>query len=472
MRRISPAGWVLALTSAAALTIMLDMLVVTTALSTIRTGLGASAETLEWTVNAYTLPLAALLMTASVLGDRYGRRRLLIIGLAVLTAASAACALAPDAGVLIAARAAQGAGSAMVMPHAMALLGAAFPAERRARALGVFSGVTGLGTLGGPLVGGAIVEELAWQWIFWLNVPIGLVLIPLIRARVPESRGAGRRLDPAGVVLVTGGSLGLVWGLVRGSAAGWTGPEVVGAFAAGAVLTTAFVLWERRAAAPMLPMRYFRTPAFAAGNAAGFLLYGSIFGATYFFAQFLQNGLGYGPLGTGLRLAPWTVTLFLFAPLAGRLVGRVGERVLVSGGLLLAAAGLAWIALIASPGTEYPGLVPPLILMGGGVSLAMPAAQNAVIGSVPAIGVASGTFNTLRQFGGTFGIAVSAAVFASAGGYGSARAFTDGFAPATWVLAGLALGAAVVGLGLPGRRAPVPAPAPAPSTLPDPIGRP
>lgn len=457
MRRISTEGRVLALTSAAALMIMLDMLVVTTALSTIRTGLGASIETLEWTVNAYTLTFAVLLMTASALGDRHGRRRLLTAGLAVFTAASAACALAPGIGALIAARAVQGAGAAMVMPHAMTLLGAAFPARRRARALGIFSGVTGLATLGGPLVGGAVVEGLTWQWIFWLNVPLGLALIPLVRAHVPESRGAARRMDPGGVVLVTGGALGLVWGLVRGNSAGWDGPEVAGALTTGAVLTAAFVAWERRAAAPMLPMRLFRTPAFAAGNAAGLLLYGAIFAAAFFLAQFLQNGLGYGPLGTGLRLAPWTVTMFLIAPLAGRLVARVGERPLITGGLLMEAAGFAWIAIIASPGMDYAEMVAPLVLAGVGVSFAMPAAQNAVIGSVPEIGVASGTFNTLRQLGGTFGIAAAAAVFAAAGGYASPQAFTDGFAPAMGVVAALALAAALAGLGTPGRRVPEPA---------------
>jgi EmrB/QacA subfamily drug resistance transporter len=439
MRKISAEGRVLALMSAASLVILLDMLVVTTALSAIRTSLGASIETLEWTVNAFTLAFAVLLMPASALGDRHGRRRTLTAGLAVFTAASSACALAPGTGTLIAARALQGAGSAMVMPHAMALLGAAYPAERRARALGIFSGVAGLATLGGPLVGGAIVDGLAWQWIFWLNVPLGLALIPLIRALVPESRGAARRTDPVGAALVAGGALGLVWGLVRGNAAGWSGFEVTGALAAGAALTAAFVLWERRAAEPMLPMRYFRAPAFAAGNAAGFLLYGAIYGAAFFFAQFLQTGLGQDPLGAGLRLAPWTVGLFVIAPLAGAMVSRFGERLLVTGGLLMVAAGFGWIALVASPGMDYAALVPPLVLAGAGGAFAMPAAQNAVIGAVPAIGVASGTFNTLRQLGGTFGIAVAAAVFAASGGYGSPAAFTRGFAPATGVLAVLAL---------------------------------
>ena len=457
--------WVLALTSLASLMVMLDMLVVTTALSTIRLHLGASIEELEWTVNAYTLSLAVLLMTASALGDRLGRRRLLVAGLGLFTAASAACALAPGIGWLIAARAVQGAGAAMVVPLAMALLGAAFPAEQRARALGIFSGVTGLATVGGPLVGGAVVQGLAWQWIFWLNVPIGLVLVPLIRNRIQEGYGSGTSVDVGGLGLVTGAALGLVWGLVRGNGSGWGSFEVVGSLLAGTLLLVAFVAWELRAREPMLPMRFFRSRAFAAGNAACFLLYGSIFGAAFFFAQFLQTALHYGPLGAGLRLVPWTVTLSLVAPVAGARVNRVGERPLIVAGLLLQAAGFAWIALIAEPGLAYSAMVVPLVVAGCGVSMAMPAAQNAVIGAVPrsAIGKASGTFNTLRQLGGTFGIAILAAVFAGTGGYASAQAFSDGFGAATGVAAGMSLAAAIAGLLTPGRRPPSPVVAPAPA---------
>jgi EmrB/QacA subfamily drug resistance transporter len=445
--------------------VMLDMLVVTTALSTIRLDLGASIEQLEWTVNAYTLSFAVLLMTAAALGDRFGRRRLFAGGLALFTAASAACALAPGIGWLIAARAVQGAGSAMVVPLAMALLVAAFPAGQRARALGLFSGVTGLATVGGPLVGGAVVQGLAWQWIFWLNVPIGLLLVPLILSRVEEGFGSGTSLDLGGLVLVTGAALGLVWGLVRGNGAGWGSPEVVASLAAGALLLLAFVAWELRAGEPMLPMRYFRSRAFAAGNAAGFLLSGSIFGVAFFFAQFLQTALRHGPLGAGIRLVPWTITLTLVAPLAGARVNRVGERPLIVGGLVLQAAGFAWIALTARPGLAYPAMVAPMVLAGCGVSMAMPATQNAAIGSVPreAIGKASGTFNTLRQLGGSFGIAILAAVFAATGGFASAQAFSHGFAAATGVAAGMSLAGAAAGLLTPGRRAAAPLPAPLPA---------
>ncbi|HEY4463624.1 MAG TPA: DHA2 family efflux MFS transporter permease subunit [Streptosporangiaceae bacterium] len=447
--------WVLALTSVAALMVGLDMLVVTTALTTIRLHLGASIEQLEWIVNAYTLSLAVLLMTASALGDRFGRRRLFIIGVGLFTAMSAVCALAPSIGWLIAARAVQGAGSAMIMPHALALLSGAYPPARRARALGIFSGVMGLAILGGPMVGGAVVQGLAWPWIFWLNVPIGLAVIPLAARRIRESRGTGARLDLGGVVLVTVAAFGLVWGLVRGSAAGWGSAEVTGALAGGAVFTAAFVAWELRVREPMLPMRLFRSRAFAAGNAATFGMYGSVFGAAFFLAQYLQTSLHYGPLAAGLRLAPWTVTLSLVAPVAGAWAGRIGERPLIAGGLALQAGGFAWIALVARAGASYPAMIAPLVLAGCGVSMAMPAAQNAVMGAVPpaAIGKAAGANNTLRQLGGTFGIALLAAVFTGTGSYASAGAFRAGFGPAAGVAAGLSLAAALAGLWIPGRRA-------------------
>jgi EmrB/QacA subfamily drug resistance transporter len=444
--------WVLALTSVASLMVALDALVVTTALSAIRLDLHASLEELEWTVNAYTLSLAVLLMTGAALGDRFGRRRVFVAGVAVFTLGSAACALAPGVGWLIAARAVQGAGAALVMPLALALLSAAFPIERRARALGIFSGVTGIAVLGGPVVGGAIVQGIAWQWIFWLNVPMGLVLAPLALRRMAESFGPAARLDLPGVALVSGGALGLVWGLVRGNPAAWGSAQVVGALAVGTVLFAGFVWRELRAREPMLPLTLFRARAFSAGNAAGLFLFASLFGAVFFMAQFLQIAQGDGPLEAGVRLLPWTGTLFVVAPIAGARVSRVGERPLIAGGLLLQALGMAWIALIAAPDVAYAELVVPLLLAGAGVSMAMPAIQSAVVGAVGRehIGRASGTFNTLRQFGGVLGVAILAAVFAAAGGYGSPAAFGDGFAAAIGVSAVLSLLGAVAGALVPG----------------------
>ena len=449
-------AWVLALTSLASLMVALDALVVTTALSTIRLGLGASLEALQWTMNAYNLSFAVLLLTGAALGDRYGRRRLFVAGLILFVVASAACALARSAGALIAARAVQGAGAALVMPLAMALLSAAFPPQERGRALGMFSGLTGLALIAGPVVGGAVAEGIAWQWIFWINVPIGLVAIALVRRRIQESFGMSTAVDVLGVILVTGAVLGAVWGLMRGNASGWTSPEVIAAFVAGLLLAGAFVAWELRARAPMVPMRFFGSRAFASGNAACFLYTGSLYGAVFFMAQFLQTAQGHGPLGAGLRLLPWTATLFVVAPLAGVLVNRTGERTFIAGGLILQAIGMAWVALIAAPDLAYASLVAPLILAGAGISMAMPAAQNAVFNSVAQteLGKASGTFNMFRFLGGVSGIAVAVAVFAAAGSVDSPRAFTAGFVVAIAVSAALSLAGAVAGMWQPARREP------------------
>jgi EmrB/QacA subfamily drug resistance transporter len=349
------------------------------------------------------------------------------------------------------------------MPLAMALLSVAFPREERAKALGIFSGVTGLALVSGPVVGGVIAQGIDWQWIFWLNIPIGLITIPLVLSRIRESVGPGTGLDIPGLALVTGAALGVVWGLVRGNNAGWGSSEVVSALVAGIVLAVAFVAWEVRAREPMVPMRLFRSRAFSSGNAVGFLLWGPVQGTLFFMAQFLQTAQGHGPLGAGLRLLPWTATLFVIAPLAGALVKRTGERPLIVVGLFLQAVGMAWIGRIAAPDLPYTTLVAPLIVAGAGASMAIPATQNAVLSSVAAteIGKASGTFNTLRFLGAVFGIAILAAVFARTGSFGSAQAFSAGFAPAIGVSAALSLLGAVAGMWQPARREVAVAQAPA-----------
>ncbi len=448
--------WALALASVAAFMISMDSLVVATALSTIRRALGSSIETLEWTVNAYNLTFAVLLVTGAALGDRFGRRRMLVAGLALFSAASAACALSPAIGWLIVARAVQGVGGALVLPLALTLLSAAFPPERRGRALGFFVGMVGLGTLVGPLVGGAVVQGLAWEWIFWINVPIGLVAIPLILARVEESLGPNSRLDFGGLVLVTGGVFGLVWALVRGNGSGWSSLEVIAALAAGALLLAAFVAWELRAPAPMLPMRFFRRRAFSAANAVNLCLYASQFGTLFLLAQYLQVALGYGPLGAGLRLMPWSGLMMIFGPIGGALADRIGERPLAVGGLLMQTIGMGWLALSAGPGLAYSQMLPPLVVSGIGPSMAMPATQRSIIGAVAPdeIGKASGAGSTLRWLGAVLGIAILTAVFAGRGSLASPQAFTHGFGAAIGVAAALALVGAIVGLGMPGRPGP------------------
>jgi EmrB/QacA subfamily drug resistance transporter len=447
-------GWVLALTGIGSLMAALDTLVVSTALSTIRLHLHASIEQLEWTVNAYNLSFAVLLITAAAVGDRFGRRSLYATGLGLFAAASAACALAPDVGWLIAARTVQGAGAALIMPLGLALLSDAFPAERRGSAIGIFSAITGLAVASGPLVGGAIVQGINWEWIFWVNVPIGLLAIPLVLTRMQESRGPLSSLDIRGLALVTLAALGVVWGLVRGNQAGWGSVEVLASLAAGVLLMIGFVAWEMRTREPMLPMRFFRSRAFSAGNAAIFFTFASLFGTVFFYAQLLQTALGYGPLGAGLRLLPYTATFMTVAPIAGALVDRIGERPLLVAGLTLQTVGMAWLALIAKPDLAYSHMLAPFLIAGVGVSMAIPSAQNSVVGSVAseAIGKAAGVNSMMRELGGVFGIALAVAVFAATGGYASAQAFTDGFGPAIGVSAGLALAGALAALALPSRR--------------------
>jgi EmrB/QacA subfamily drug resistance transporter len=445
--------WTLMLTSVASLMVGLDLTVVTTALNTIRLDLGASIAELDWTINAYTLTIGVLLLPAAAAGDRLGRRRVLAAGLAVFTASSAACALAPSIGVLIAARAAQGIGTAMVLPQALALLSGAFPAQTRGKAMGLFAGITGLAILGGPVIGGVVVEGLAWQWIFWLNVPIGIALIPLVSRYMAEARGPRTPFDVTGLALSGFGLLGLVWGLIRGNAVGWGSPQVYGSLAGGMALIVAFVASERRARSPMLPLSFFRNAPYVSANAAGFTMTAAMMGGVVFFMQYLQASLGEGPLAAGVRVLPLTATLFVVAPIAGRSVTRVGERPIVVVGLLCQSAGLVWIAL--GTGGTYPALIPAMVLTGVGVSAAMPAAQNAAIGAVrpEAIGTASGVYNAMRQIGGAFGIAIASAAFAAAGSFASPAAVSHGVRTALLVTAVIPALGAIAGVGLRGRRA-------------------
>jgi EmrB/QacA subfamily drug resistance transporter len=447
-------NWTLGVTALASFMMALDGQVITTAFATIRADLGASVQTLQWTVNGYNLTFAVLLLTGAALGDRFGRRRMFAVGIALFALASAACALAGSAAALIAARSVQGAGAALVMPLAMAILSGAFAKEERARALGIFSGVTGFALIIGPAVGGFITESLGWRWIFWINLPIGIIAIALVLARLRESFGPMAALDIPGLIMVAAAALALVWGLLRGNAMGWSSAEVMSTLAAGALFAAAFVAWELRAPSPMVPMRLFQSRAFSSGVAASFLFYAAMYGVLFLLPQFLQTALGYGPLGAGLRLLPWTATLFVTAPIAGTIVNRIGERPLVVTGLLMQAVGLGWIAIAVAPGVAYANLVAPLLLAGVGVSMAMPAAQNAILSSVAVteMGKASGVFNMGRFLGGMFGIAALVGVFSGKGSVDSAAAFSTGFAAAMMLAAALSLLGAVAGVWLPARR--------------------
>ena len=375
--------WTFVITSVALFMVVLDNLVVSTALPVIRTDLGATIEELEWTVNAYTLTFAVFLLTGAALGDRFGRRRMFIVGLALFTGASAAAALAPSMDALIAARAVQGIGGAIVTPLTLTMLSAAFPAEKRGLALGAWSGIAGLAVAAGPLVGGAVVEGIAWQWIFWLNVPIGLVALPLARM-LDESHGPDRSLDLAGLALASAGLFGLVWGLVNGNADGWGSPLIVGSLVAGALLLAAFVAWEARVKEPMLPLRFFRDRAFSAANGASLAMYFGMFGSIFLLSQFFQTAQGYSPFEAGLRVLPWTAMPMLVAPIAGALSDRIGGRPFLAGGLALQAIGLAWIAAVSEPDIGYSSLVGPFIVSGIGMGMFFAPVANIVLTAVGA----------------------------------------------------------------------------------------
>ena len=446
--------WTFLITSLALFMTALDNLVVTTALPVIRRDLGATLPQLEWTVNAYTLTFAVLLLTGAALGDRFGRRRMFVIGMAIFTAGSSFAALAPSGDVLIVARAIQGLGAAIVTPLTLTILSAAVPAERRGLALGAWGGISGLAIAIGPLVGGAIVEGMSWQWIFWLNVPIGLLVVPLARLRLAESRGPASRLDLPGLALASSGLFSLVWGLIHGNGDGWTSPGIVAAFVAAAVLLVAFLAREARTGEPMLPLRFFRSRTFAAANAVSFLMSFGMFGSVFLLAQYFQIAQGYSPLGAGLRTLPWTAVPIFVAPLAGVLSDRIGSRPLLVAGMVLMTAGLAWMAGVSAPGTEYLRVVPGLVLSGTGMSLFFAPTANLVLGSVRAAeeGQASGANNAIREMGGVFGVAVLASVFASRGGYASPANFVSGLVPAVWVGAAIVSVGIVAALAIPARR--------------------
>src|SRR5215208_4024101 len=446
--------WTFAITSVALFMTTLDNLVVTTALPVIRKDLDASLSGLEWTVNAYTLTFAALLITGAALGDRFGRRRMFGVGLVIFTLGSAAAALAPSIEVLIAARAVQGLGGAIVMT--LTILSASVPAERRGLVLGAWGGISGLAVAIGPLVGGAVVQGISWQWIFWLNVPIGLVLIPLALLRLRESRGPNDALDLPGVALASVGLFAIVWGLVRGNGIGWGSLEITASFVLGLIVLAAFVLWELRAIEPMLPLRFFRNRTFTAANVASFLMFFGMFGSIFLLAQFFQTVQGYSPLQAGLRVLPWTAMPIFVAPIAGALSDRIGGRPLMVTGLALQAAGLFWIGIVSTPTVAYAELITPFVLSGIGMALYFAPVANVVLSAVKPIeeGQASGANNAIRELGGVFGVAVLASVFAHYGGYRTGPTFVDGLTPAIYVGAALVAAGAVAALGISRKKRP------------------
>jgi EmrB/QacA subfamily drug resistance transporter len=446
-------GAVLAAVGIPMFMVALDNLVVTFALPVIKTELGASLADLQWFVNAYVLSFAALLLTASSLGDRIGRLRVFVGGIGLFTLASAACALATEPIMLTAARAVQGLGAAAVMPLSLTLLAASVPENKRNVAIGIWSAISGLGVAVGPLVGGAVVNGLAWQWIFWVNVPVGLIAVPLAARVLSDSRGGAVKLDPLGLVLSSAGLLSLVWGIVHGGEDGWGSAGVLIPLLGGVALLVAFLAWERRAAAPMLPLRLFRSRGFTVANAVTFTFSVGLFGSVFLLAQFFQVVQGYDPLESAVRTMPWTMAPMVVAPLAGLLVDRVGARTLIVIGQSLLAGALLWAGLMSTIDVSFGSLVVPFVLAGVGMGMTFAPMTTAVLASVrpESHGIASGTTNTLREVGIAMGVAVLASVFASFGNYGSPESFVDGLAPAVVVGAIVVAAGAVLALWLPSR---------------------
>ena len=435
--------WTLAIVSLGLFMVVLDNLVVNVALPSIHRDLHASIQELEWTVNAYVLSYAVFLLTGAALGDRFGRKRMFTAGLALFTLSSAAAAIAPTTAILIAARAAQGLGAAIVTPLTLTLLAEAFPPQRRGVAIGVWSGISGVAVALGPLVGGAVVQAASWHWIFWINVPIGIVLVPLALSRLAESHGPSRQLDLRGLALASSGLFGVVYGLVRSQSQGWTSAEVLVALGAGVLLVAAFIAYELRTREPMLPMGFFARRGFAVTNGVSLAMYFGMFGSIFFLTQYLQNVLGNSPLQAGVKLLVWTGATMVVSPVAGFFSERYGSRLFMAAGLTLQAVALGWMATTASIHQSYSTMIVPFLLAGAGMSLVFAPAANAVLSSVKAhqAGQASGATNAIRELGGVLGIAVLATVFTSHGSYASPEAFVQGLQPALWV------GVAVLGAG-------------------------
>jgi EmrB/QacA subfamily drug resistance transporter len=443
----------LAVASIAAFMTSIDMMVVTTALPALRRSLGGDVGALEWTVNAYLLAFGCLLLTAAGLGDRFGRRRIFTLGLAGFALSSAAAASAPGIAALVAARAAQGACAALVLPLTLTMISEAFPAHARGRAIGIWGGVTGLGGVLGPILGAAMVQAFGWSWIFWINVPIALALVPAALRCVTETYGAHQPLDTAGLVLASLGFLAICWSLVQATDHRLASARVAMPFVAGVVLVGAFLWRERATAHPMLPLTIFRSTRFDVANTVGFCIYGSLCGAVFLTSQYFQIAQHQSPLGAALRFLPWPLPTIVVAPLAGSLAAKYGNRVFMALGMTLQVLSLAWFAAVVGAGTPYAVLCPPLVLSGIGIGMVFPSFSAEVVAAVrpEQMGVAAGTNATIRELGGVFGVALVALVFARPDAYTTDAGFVSGYVAALWAcVAFTAVGAVVAVLAMVG----------------------
>jgi EmrB/QacA subfamily drug resistance transporter len=460
-------GWTLALASVGVFMAALDALVVTTALPVLRTSLNASLGDLEWTINAYVLTFACFLLSAAALADRFGRRRLFAVGLVIFAVASAVAALAPNVGVLIAARAGEGLGAAVIMPVSLTLISDAFPVEKRGAAIGMWGAVSGVAVAIGPVFGGAVVDGLNWHWIFWVNVPIGLVAGFLSLSRLTESYGPRQPLDLYGLALACVGLFVLVWGLVRVSSVGWKSSQVITALIVGAAIVAAFLVVEGRRSRPMVRLDLFRNKAFNAASWVTFFMYAPLFGALFLMSQFLQSGLGDSPLRAGLHLLAWTGVSMFIAPVVGPMADKYGNRPFMALGMALQTIGFGWVAFAAEPNMGFGKLIGPLIVAGVGIGIVFPTVANGVMTAVGPndIGIASGTSSTLREVGAVFGVALTASVFSHPGNYTTHQTFVTNFSHALWLCAAFSAVGILVSLAYPKHRVLTQAPASAVSPM-------
>ncbi|MDQ6657702.1 MAG: MFS transporter [Actinomycetota bacterium] len=431
----------------------LDNLVLTTALPVIRTDLGASVSQLSWFLNAYTLAFATFMLPAATLGDRFGRRRVMLAGIALFTLASIGSAVSGSSEALIIARAFQGLGAAAIMPLSLTLLAAAVPPAMRAAAIGIWGGVSGLGVAFGPVVGGAVVDGISWQAIFWLNVPVAVIAAPLLLTSVAESKGGWQRFDPRGTLLLGGAVFLGIWGIVHGNDDGWSSPLVLGPLLLAAVLVPGYLWHARGRDDAVLPLRLFASRGFSSANAIGLFFTLGMFGAVFLMAQYLQVVQGYTPLQAGIRTLPWTAAPMIVAPIAGALVGRTGVRSLLVTGLLLQTGSLVWMAIITEAGSGYSSFIPALAMAGIGMGLTFAPSATAVLDGLPEteFAIASSANSTIREFGVALGVAVLTAVFLGNRGSISPTGYTGAIGPALLTGAAAVAVAVVAALFAPGR---------------------
>ena len=448
--------WTLAAVAFGLFMIMLDNTVVNVALPSIQQSLHMSISQLEWIVTAYALTFAAFMLTGGKLADLIGRRRIFVIGLVVFTAASLACGIAPSSNWLIGARTVQGIGAALLNPATLSIITATFPPRQRGLAIGIWAGISAMALAIGPLVGGLLTEHINWNWVFYINVPIGIVGIAASYAFIEESRDTSheQRLDLPGLLSSGIGLFSLTYGLIEANNYGWTSGRILTAFVVGVVALALFVVLELHQRLPMLELELFKNGTFTGANAAMLLVGLAMFGVFFYVSLFMQQVLRYSPVQAGATFLPMTVLVILVAPQAGRMSDKVGSRWLVGAGLTLVAGSLLWYSRL-DVSSNFWDILPGLIMGGFGMAMAMTPTTAAAMGSVPVdkAGVGSAVLNSMRQVGGSLGIAIMGAVVAHVAGLGHVggrrfdpQAFTHGFHDALRLAAVFAFVGAIVGV--------------------------